>query len=130
MDVKSTLYLRKKVQQLGIAPMTSMFFYGENTSLRPFDDFRPEVHDSDGMMMETGEGEWIWRPLVNPRNLLVTSFQTTNPKGFGLCQRDQDFESYQDMESYYENRPSLWISPVGNWGEGRLQLIQIHKFCR
>ena len=86
MDVKSTLFPRKTIEQIGIAPMTSMFFYGENTSLRPVDDFRPEIHDTDGLMMETGYGEWIWRPLVNPSKLLVTSFQMTNPKGFGLLQ--------------------------------------------
>jgi glucans biosynthesis protein len=125
MDVKSTIFLRKKVQKLGVAPMTSMFYYGENTSIRPFDDFRPEIHDSDGLMMTTGQGEWIWRPLVNPKEVLVNSFQTTNPKGFGLCQRDQDFNNYQDLESFYENRPSLWITPAGNWGEGRVELIQI-----
>jgi glucans biosynthesis protein len=124
MDVKSTIYLRKKVEKLGVAPMTSMFFYGENTSVRPVDDFRPEVHDSDGLMVNTGYGEWIWRPLVNPKSLLITSFQMSNPKGFGLCQRDQNFEHYQDLEGNYENRPSLWISPVGNWGEGRVELIQ------
>jgi periplasmic glucans biosynthesis protein len=127
MYVKSTIFLRKKVQQLEIAPFTSMFFYGENTSIRPVDDFRPEIHDSDGLMMETGTGEWIWRPLVNPKNdLLVSSFETTNPKGLGICQRDQDYENYQDMESYYENRPSLWISPTNEWGKGHMKLIQIH----
>jgi glucans biosynthesis protein len=124
MDVQSTIYLRKKVQKLGIAPMTSMFYYGENTSIRPVDDFRPEIHDSDGLMLDTGDGEWIWRPLVNPKSLLATSFQMTNPKGFGLCQRDQNFDHYQDLESNYENRPSLWIGTTGNWGEGRVELIQ------
>ncbi len=125
MDVKSTLFPRRKIEQLGIAPMTSMFFYGENTSLRPVDDFRPEIHDSDGLMMETGYGEWIWRPLVNPGKLLVTSFQMTNPRGFGLSQRDQEFDHYQDIESNYENRPSLWVAPSGNWGDGRVQLFMI-----
>jgi glucans biosynthesis protein len=125
MDVKSTIYLRRKVEKLGIAPMTSMFFYGENTSPRPVDDFRPEIHDSDGLMINSGYGEWIWRPLVNPKSLLVTSFHMFDPKGFGLCQRDQNFEHYQDLEGNYENRPSLWISPAGNWGEGRVELIQV-----
>lgn len=125
MDVKSTLFPRRDIQQLGIAPMTSMFFYGENHALRPVDDFRPEVHDSDGLMMETGHGEWIWRPLVNPVRLLVTSFQMTNPKGFGLVKRDQVFDHYLDIESNYENRPSLWIAPSGDWGDGRVQLIMI-----
>ncbi|MFZ0728208.1 MAG: glucan biosynthesis protein G [Desulfobacterales bacterium] len=125
MDVRSTLFPRRKIEQLGIAPMTSMFFYGENTYPRPVDDFRPEIHDTDGLMMETGSGEWIWRPLVNPPKLLVTSFQMTNPKGFGLLQRDQAYDHYQDIESNYENRPSLWVAPVGNWGDGRVQLIMI-----
>ncbi len=125
MDVRSTLFPRTGIRQLGIAPMTSMFFYGENTSIRRVDDFRPEVHDSDGLMMETGYGEWIWRPLVNPRSLLVTSFSTVDPKGFGLIKRDQDYDHYLDMESNYENRPSLWIEPTGKWGAGRVALFMI-----
>ena len=125
MDVRLTLFLRKPVARLGIAPMTSMFHHGENTTDRDVDDFRPEVHDSDGLMIATGSGEWIWRPLVNPMSLFVNSFQVTNPTGFGLYQRDLEFDHYQDLESNYENRPSLWISPVGKWGDGRVELIQI-----
>ena len=124
-DVKLTLFLRKPVAKLGIAPMTSMFHHGENSYAKVMDDFRPEIHDSDGLMIATATGEWIWRPLVNPKTLLVNSFQVNNPAGFGLSQRDLDFDHYQDLESNYENRPSLWISPVGNWGEGRVELIQI-----
>ena len=125
MDVKLTLFLRKPVAKLGIAPMTSMFHHGENSYARVMDDFRPEIHDSDGLMIATATGEWIWRPLVNPKTLFVNSFQVNNPAGFGLSQRDLDFDHYQDLESNYENRPSLWISPDGNWGEGRIELIQI-----
>ncbi|PKN28021.1 MAG: glucan biosynthesis protein D [Deltaproteobacteria bacterium HGW-Deltaproteobacteria-21] len=125
MDVKSVLFFRKKVEKLGIAPQTSMFFYSETASQRPLDDFRPEVHDSDGLLVATGHGEWIWRPLRNPRTLQIQSFQTQNPVGFGLLQRDQVFDHYQDLESKYETRPSLWVSPAGNWGEGRVELIQI-----
>jgi glucans biosynthesis protein len=124
-DVDLTLFLRKPVAKLGIAPMTSMFQYGENSYARVMDDFRPEIHDSDGLMIATATGEWIWRPLVNPKTLLVNSFQVNNPAGFGLVQRDLDFDHYQDLESNFENRPSLWISPVGSWGEGRVELIQI-----
>jgi glucans biosynthesis protein len=124
-DVDLTLFLRKPVAKLGIAPMTSMFQYGENSYARVMDDFRPEIHDSDGLMIATATGEWIWRPLVNPKTLQVNSFQVNNPAGFGLVQRDLDFDHYQDLESNYENRPSLWIRPVGSWGEGRLELIQI-----
>ena len=124
-DVTSRLFLRKKPEKLGIAPLTSMFFYGENSLPRPLDDFRPEVHDSDGLLISNRSGEWIWRPLQNPRTLLITSFQAPNPAGFGLLQRDVEFDHYQDLEARYETRPTLWISPVGNWGEGRVELIQI-----
>ena len=125
MDVELTLFLRKPVAKLGIAPITSMFHHGENSYAKVMDDFRPEIHDSDGLMIATATGEWIWRPLVNPKTLLVNSFQVNNPVGFGLIQRDMDFDHYQDLESNYENRPSLWISPVGGWGQGRVELIQI-----
>ncbi|MCU0595081.1 MAG: glucan biosynthesis protein [Desulfobacterota bacterium] len=125
MDVELTLFFRKPVAKLGIAPMTSMFHHGENSYAKVMDDFRPEIHDSDGLMIATATGEWIWRPLVNPKTLMINSFQVNNPVGFGLSQRDLDFDHYQDFESNYENRPSLWISPAGNWGEGRVELIQI-----
>jgi glucans biosynthesis protein len=124
-DVTSRLFPRKKVDKIGIAPLTSMFFYGENVSQRPIDDFRPEIHDSDGLSIATRHGEWIWRPLYNPRTLLMTSFYTPDPAGFGLIQRDLDFDHYQDLEARYETRPSIWIAPTGKWGDGRVELIQI-----
>ena len=124
-DVTSRLFPRKRIEKLGIAPLTSMFFYGENVSQRPLDDFRPEIHDSDGLSIATRSGEWIWRPLYNPRTLLMTSFHAPDPVGFGLIQRDLDFDHYQDLEARYETRPSIWISPVGKWGQGRVELIQI-----
>jgi glucans biosynthesis protein len=123
-DVKLRLFLREHVTKLGIAPMTTMFLFGENQrSTR--DDYRPEVHDSDGLLIESGTGEWLWRPLVNPRRLLVTSFALTNPAGFGLMQRDRDFTHYQDLEARYELRPSIWVEPRGNWGAGRVELVLI-----
>lgn len=125
MDVTATLFLRKEVKKIGIAPLTSMFFYGENMNIRPVDDFRPEVHDSDGLQIFTATDEWIWRPLSNPKRLLVTSFQLNNPKGFGLFQRDHDFDHYQDLEADYQMRPSAWIIPGNDWGEGRVELVQI-----
>jgi len=124
-EVKATVFLRNNVQKVGIAPLTSMFFYGENTHSRGQHDFRPEVHDSDGLLIQSNTGEWIWRPLLNPDELLVTSFELNNPKGFGLLQRDKDFDHYQDLETHYENRPNLWIVPQGNWGKGRVELVQI-----
>ena len=123
MQVTARLFARDKIAKLGIAPLTSMYTFGENQPGR--DDFRPEVHDSDGLSMQSSEGEWIWRPLVNPRRLLVTSFAMTNPRGFGLMQRDRSPANYEDPEAQYERRPSAWIEPVGAWGAGRVELVQI-----
>jgi periplasmic glucans biosynthesis protein len=123
-DVQSRLYLRKDIKTLGIAPLTSMFFSGENQP-QP-GDFRPEVHDSDGLMVQTGSGEWLWRPLSNPRHTLVTSFAMPSLKGFGLMQRDRAYTSYEDDEARYELRPSAWITPSGDWGPGRVELVQLN----
>jgi len=123
-DVKARLYLRENVTKLGIAPLTSMYLFGENQRAQ-VEDYRPEVHDSDGLSIQSGTGEWIWRPLVNPRRLLVTSFALTNPAGFGLMQRDRRFANYEDLEARYEMRPSAWVEPKGRWGAGRVELIQI-----
>ncbi len=124
MQVEARLFVRRAVEKLGIAPLTSMFFHGENTSRR-FDDFRPEVHDSDGLLLQTSAGEWIWRPLDNPDRLHVSAPQASNPKGFGLLQRDRRFASYEDLEARSELRPSTWIAPKGAWGDGTIELIEI-----
>ncbi len=100
-----------------------MFQYGENQPHRT--DFRPEVHDSDGLMVATGSGEWIWRPLINPTHTLTTSFAMSELRGFGVMQRDQRFASYEDPEARYELRPSGWIEPTSSWGAGRVELVQI-----
>jgi glucans biosynthesis protein len=121
-DVQSRIYLRAPVATLGFAPLTSMFFSGENQTRES--DFRPEVHDSDGLSVQTGEREWIWRPLINPPALSVVSFATNNPRGFGLLQRDRTFAHYEDLEARYELRPSVWIEPQGDWGAGRVELVQ------
>jgi periplasmic glucans biosynthesis protein len=123
-DVDAVLFPRRDVKKLGIAPLTSMFFHGENRS-RYFDDFRPEAHDSDGLLVRLASDEWIWRPLDNPRSLQVTSFEAVNPLGFGLIQRDRSFESYQDLETREELRPSAWVEPQGHWGAGRVELVEI-----
>jgi glucans biosynthesis protein len=123
-DVKLRLFLRENVSKLGVAPITSMFFFGENQPA-PREDFRPEVHDSDGLAIQSGAGEWIWRPLSNPKRLLVTSFNLTNPAGFGLLQRDRRFANYEDLEARYDLRPSVWVEPRGAWGPGRVELVQI-----
>lgn len=123
-DVKVQLYLRENITKIGIAPLTSMYFFGENQHAQG-DDYRPEVHDSDGLSIQSGTGEWIWRPLINPRRLTVTSYALNNPAGFGLMQRDHNFGSYEDLEAHYELRPSAWVEPKGIWGAGRVELVQI-----
>ena len=123
MQVNARLFPRETIAKLGIAPLNSMYAFGENQPGR--DDYRPEVHDSDGLSIANGNGEWIWRPLVNPTRLLVTSFSAKNPKGFGLMQRDRAPASYEDPEALYERRPSVWVEPVGAWGAGRVELVQI-----
>ncbi|MES2407858.1 MAG: glucan biosynthesis protein G [Pseudomonadota bacterium] len=124
MDVSARLYLRSTVGKLGLAPLTSMFYFGLGQHPDK-DDFRPAVHDSDGLSIHMGNDEWIWRPLVNPKRLLVTSFTTTHPLGFGLMQRQRDFSDYEDPDLRYELRPSAWVEPKGNWGAGRVELVQI-----
>lgn len=123
-DVSPRLYLRENVGKLGLAPLTSMFFFGANQHPGA-DDYRPEVHDSDGLSIHSSTGEWIWRPLVNPKQLLVTSFAMTNPLGFGLMQRAREFWHYEDLEARYDLRPSAWVEPRGAWGPGRVELVQI-----
>jgi glucans biosynthesis protein len=123
-DVTATLFPRRTMNSVGLAPLTSMFFVGENDRRR-VDPFRPELHDSDGLLMHTGAGEWIWRPLHNPARKWVSAFIDNNPRGFGLLQRDRTFESYQDLEAFYHLRPGYWVEPTGNWGEGRVELIEL-----
>ena len=122
-DVDARLFVRHGVSMLGIAPLTSMFLSGKSGPWR--DDFRPEVHDSDGLALLTGEGERIWRPLGNPGALQVSSFVDNNPRGFGLAQRERRFDRYQDGVAKYETRPSLWVEPKGDWGEGEVRLVEI-----
>lgn len=124
MDVEAHLFTRKFIQQLGIAPLTSMFWFSESNKKAGIVDWRPEVHDSDGLSLWTGNGERLWRPLNNPPRVMTNSFVDENPRGFGLLQRDRNIENYLDGVSY-ERRPSLWVEPVGNWGRGSVQLVEL-----
>lgn len=125
MDVRSVVFPRRPVQLLGLAPLTSMFYYGENT-LKPAGEWRPEVHDSDGLLIHNGaSNEWLWRPLRNPQALNIDYFATENVRGFGLLQRDADFDSYMDAEADYHSRPSAWVEPEGDWGRGQVVLVQL-----
>lgn len=123
-EVTATVFTRRPDVKLGLAPLTSMFFQGETDRRMPL-DFRRELHDSDGLLMHAGNGEWLWRPLKNPQVMEISSFTDNNPRGFGLMQRDRTFEHYQDLDLNYELRPSYWIEPRENWGEGRVELIEL-----
>lgn len=123
-DVEMALYPRTEIGKAGLAPLTSMFFFDANDR-DGIDDYRPGVHDSDGLAIWNGRGERLWRPLTNPKTLQISDFFDTNPRGFGLMQRQRNFNDYQDLEARYERRPSLWIEPIGDWGEGAVQLIEI-----
>jgi glucans biosynthesis protein len=123
-DVHCDLFFRADIARLGIAPLTSMYWYGENARGKAA-DWRPEIHDSDGLAMWTGKGERIWRPLINPPRLQTNSFQDENPRGFGLMQRDRDFEHYQDDSVFYDRRPGIWVQPKGDWGAGAVELVEI-----
>ncbi len=123
--VKCELFIRQHIKKIEIAPLSSMFFYGENSAPKSEVDFRPEVHDSDGLAVNARSGEWIWHPLINPSRLLINAFSGDQPFGFGLLQRDTNFDHYQDLETRYDLRPSVWITPKGEWGKGHLELVQI-----
>ena len=124
MDVEVTLYPRKNLERVGFAPLTSMFLFSPLDRLG-VDDFRPAVHDSSGLSIRNGQGEWLWRPLSNPTSLQYSVFMDHSPRGFGLLQRERRFENYEDLEARYERRPSLWIEPIGDWGPGGVHLVEI-----
>jgi glucans biosynthesis protein len=124
MDVDVTLFPRVALDNIGIAPLTSMFLFDESDRAR-IDDFRDEVHDSDGLQIVTAQGERIWRPLKNPTQLQVSSFTAQAPRGFGLVQRSRRVSDYHDLEAHYEQRPSVWIEPTSEWGAGAVQLFEI-----
>ncbi len=124
MNVHCDLFFRADISRLGIAPLTSMYWYGENERAKAA-DWRPEIHDNDGLSIWNGKGERIWRPLIDPPALQTNSFVDTNPKGFGLMQRDRDFNNYQDDGAFYDRRPGIWVEPKGNWGKGAVQLVEI-----
>ena len=124
MDIQATLFPRKKLDRVGLAPLTSMFLF-DSRNHQNFRDFRAAVHDSDGLAIETANGEHIWRPLLNPATLQSTFFDAQTPRGFGLVQRKRRYEQFFDLEANYETRPSAWVEPVGDWGAGTIELVEI-----
>lgn len=123
-DVELILYPRRNITHVGLAPLTSMYRHGAAQNRLPL-DYRPAVHDSEGLAMLNGRGERLWRPVTNPRTLQTSAFLDKDPKGFGLVQRDRRFSSYEDLEARYEWRPTVWIEPKGPWGDGYIELIEI-----
>ena len=123
-EVDATIYPRVDLDHVGIAPLTSMFLFDE-TNRNRFDDFRPAVHDSEGLLIRNGSGEVLWRPLANPTTLQVSQFLDDAPKGFGLMQRSRKLSNFADLEAHYHTRPSLWIVPGEGWGPGSVSLVEI-----
>ncbi|MDF7670206.1 glucan biosynthesis protein G [Orbaceae bacterium ESL0721] len=122
--VEANLFFRDSVKKLGIAPLTSMFLFGPNQP-SPILNYRPAIHDSNALSILANNGEWIWRPLNNPKRLSFSSYTLDNPKGFGLIQRDNGFVDYLDLDDHYEQRPSAWIEILSNWNRGRVELVEI-----
>lgn len=123
-DVETTLFPRVSLEHVGLGGMASTYFYGPNDR-RNADDIRPAVYESKGLQMLNGQGEWLWRPLQNPETLQISAFVDNSPRGFGLLQRDRSYEAFQDDDQRFERRPSLWIEPLGDWGQGSVQLLEI-----
>jgi glucans biosynthesis protein len=123
-DVQSRVFLRDQVSRLGIAPLTSMFLFGPNQPSKVL-NYRPALHDSEGLSIHAGNGEWLWRPLNNPKHLAVSNFSVENPRGFGLMQRQRAFSDFEDLDDNYQKRPSAWIEPKGDWGKGTVDLVEI-----
>ncbi|MBK8092304.1 MAG: glucan biosynthesis protein G [Verrucomicrobiaceae bacterium] len=124
MKIKATLHLRKPVKMLGIAPFSSMYWFGENSHPKPY-DFRPEVHDSDGLQVEIEGGPTIWRPLDVSRDMRLSLFETDKLKGFGLAERDRDFKNFEDLEANYHRRPAVWVEPKSGFGAGAVTLVEL-----
>jgi periplasmic glucans biosynthesis protein len=123
-DTESAVYPRVDIATSGLAPLTSMFLFDTNDHFG-FDDYRNAVHDSSGLALHTGRDEHLWRPLANPRDLQISAFTDSSPRGFGLLQRERQFSDYEDAEAAYQKRPSLWVEPIGDWDNGAVELVEI-----
>ncbi len=123
-DVQSRLYLRRSVEKLGIAPLTSMYLYGPEQPSST-QHYIPAIHDSNGLLIDDAQNGWLWRPLANPARLMMNRHATPQLRGYGLMQRGHKFSDYQDLDSRYDLRPSAWIEPLNEWGAGSIELIQI-----
>ncbi|MCC8165125.1 MAG: glucan biosynthesis protein [Planctomycetes bacterium] len=125
-DVHAVLHRRTAAAEpamIGVAPLVSMFLFSETA--KDANDYRPEVHNADGLLVSNSETDWQWIPLSNPKRLTLSALPGAAPKGFGLIQRDANFDHYQDFRTAYEESSSVWVEPVGEWGPGRLELMEI-----
>ncbi len=123
-QVQATIYLRKPVQVLELAPLTSMYWHGHGRGITA-GDWHPAQHDSSDLVMANGNGEWLTRPIDNPLQIQTTTYSMDHPVGFGLIQEDRDFSAYQGIETQYQRRPSVWVQPVGDWGKGQVRLVEL-----
>ncbi|WP_343058796.1 glucan biosynthesis protein [Aurantimonas endophytica] len=124
MDISVSLFARRKIENIGLAPITSMFMRGE-ADRGSVSDFRPQIHDSEALSIRTGANDWLLRPLRNPKAIEISAYADDNIQGFGLIQRDRDFNHYLDLEARYDLRPGLWVEPVGGWGAGEVRLVEL-----
>jgi len=123
-DVECSLFPRREIKHIGIAPLNAMYFFGTADATRT-GDHRPNVHSAQGLQIWNAAGEWIWRPLTNPEGLQYSVFADRTPRGFGLLQRKRDFSHYEDIEARFGERPSVWVEPMGEWGDGAVDLIEV-----
>lgn len=124
-DVRATIIPRRPLENFGIIPLTSMYYFSPHDMTKQADDFRPAVHDSEGLAFRLKNGEWVWRPLTNPQQLQVSVLAQDVPLGFGLMQRQRDFDDFSDIEAGYHLRPSVWVEPGDGWQRGELTLVEI-----
>ncbi|VVM07653.1 partial Glucans biosynthesis protein G, partial [Methylacidimicrobium cyclopophantes] len=124
LKVRAVIFLRREREEIGLAPLTSMFWYGENTEIPPGRRY-PEVHDSDGLLCRLGEDRWYWQPLQSGKERRVSDLPADDLRGFGLLQRDREFAHYEDLDMLYERRPSCWVEPGEGWSSGKVRLVEL-----
>jgi glucans biosynthesis protein len=122
--VDATIYLRKPVKVLELAPLTSMYWHGHGRGVSA-GDWHPAQHDSSDLVMADGNGEWTTRPINNPLHIQTTTYDMDHPEGFGLIQEDRQFSAYEGIETNYQQRPSVWVQPDGDWGKGQVRLVEL-----
>ena len=129
MDVEVSIFPRRDLEHAGFAPLTSMYLFDE-LERASFDDYRPAVHDSDGLMMLTGAGEWIWRPLANPKTLQVSAFSTSTQRGFGLMQRKRRYGDFSILNRNMSAGRACGSSPSATGARARSSFMRSPRAWR